>query len=38
MKMLYIKLTITNMVKKQGVDFIYEKFDKNTIFTYVTSS
>jgi len=20
------------MVKKQGVDFIYEKFDKNTIF------
>jgi len=31
--MLSIKLTITDMMKKQDVDFIYEKFDKNTIFT-----
>jgi hypothetical protein len=31
--MLSIKLTITNMVKKQDVDLIHEKFDKNTIFT-----
>jgi hypothetical protein len=31
--MLSITLTITDMMKKQDVDFIYEKFDKNTIFT-----
>jgi len=36
--MLSIKLTITNMVKKQDVDFIYGKSDKNIIFTYVTRS
>ena len=31
--MLPIKLTITNMAKKQDVNLIYEKFYKNAIFT-----